>query len=297
MQKLIKEGAVTVNDHTVKPSYEITPGDCIQLILPPPEVREIEAQDIPLEIIYEDECMLAVNKPKGMVVHPARGYRSGTLVNALAGHCRHLSFGDDPVRPGIVHRLDKDTTGVILAAKTDEAHWRLALQFERRRVHKEYRAIIEGEFDFESDRIDAPIGAHRLVRERYAVQPENGKPAVTVYEVVERFRGFSHMRLLPQTGRTHQLRVHMSHLRHPIVGDFVYGARHITVGELLGTDDATPAIDRFALHAHRIEFRHPISGKTMQLEAPLPKDINDLIETLKKRRDMMPPMKTSTKRR
>jgi len=283
MQKLVKEGAVTVNGKLVKPSYEVGSGDRIQLILPPPEVSQIEPEPIPLTILYEDEYLLAVDKPANMVVHPARGYRHGTLVNALAHYCRDLSHGDDPVRPGIVHRLDKDTTGVIIVAKTDETHWRLALQFERRRIHKEYRAVIEGELDLDRDKIDEPIGAHRFVRERYSVSKQIGREAVTVYEVIERLAGFSYVRLLPETGRTHQLRVHMSFLRHPVVGDTLYGARRITVGELLGSDDKTAAIGRFALHARRIQFRHPITAAPMTIEAPLPDDFQMLLNTLRKR--------------
>jgi 23S rRNA pseudouridine1911/1915/1917 synthase len=283
MQNLIKEGAVTVNGRLVKPSYQIVPADVIELILPPPEAKEITAEPIPLTILFEDEYLIAVNKPANMVVHPARGYQSGTLVNALMHYCQSLSHGDDPVRPGIVHRLDKDTTGVIIAAKNDEAHWRMALQFERRRIHKEYQAVVEGNLELDSDRIDRPIGSHPYIRERYAVRPGAGRDAVTVYQVVERLDGFTHLKLLPETGRTHQLRVHLSFLRHPIVADTLYGGRKLTMGDLLDSDDPTPAIDRFALHAHRLEFCHPITGKPISLEAPLPADFRTLLDTLRKR--------------
>lgn len=286
IQRLIKEGAVTVNGKAIKPSYEILPGDKIDLILPPVEDKSIAAENIPLEILYEDQYLVAVNKPPAMVTHPARGYQSGTLVNAMMFHCQRLSSSDDPVRPGIVHRLDKDTTGVIVVAKDDEAHWRLALQFERRRVHKEYLAVVEGEFELDSDRIDAPIGVHPQVRERYSVRKEIGRPAATVFQVIERLGGFTFVRLLPETGRTHQLRVHMSYLRHPIVADSMYGARKITMGDLFKTDDPTPVIGRFALHAHRLEFRHPISGQEMKLQAPLPDDFQRLLETLRRRTAM-----------
>lgn len=286
IQKLIKEGAITVNGRAIKPSYEIMPADRIELILPPPETRQILPEDIPLRILYEDEYLLAVDKPPNMVVHPARGYQSGTLVNALVHYCDNLSASDDPVRPGIVHRLDKDTTGVILVAKNDEAHWRLSLQFERRRIHKEYRAVVEGELELDSDRIDAPIGIHPQIRERYSVRKGIGRPAATVYQAVERLAGYTHVRLLPETGRTHQLRVHMSWSRHPIVADSMYGGKSPTVGELLGTDDPTPAIGRFALHAHRIEFRHPISGQTLAIEAPLPQDFQNLLDVLRTRAGM-----------
>lgn len=284
IQRLIKEGAVTVNERTVKSSYEINPGDKIELILPPPESKEITAEDIPVNILWEDQYLVAVNKPSNMVTHPARGYQSGTLVHAMMFHCQKLSSSDDPIRPGIVHRLDKDTTGVIVVAKEDEAHWRLALQFERRKIHKEYLAIVEGEFELDSDRIDAPIGAHPSIRERYSVRKEIGRPAATVYQVIERLRGFTFVRLLPETGRTHQLRVHMSYLRRPIVADTLYGGRKLTVGQLLGTDDPTLGIGRFALHAHRLEFRHPITGQDIKLQAPLPPDFQGLLDLLRKRK-------------
>lgn len=283
MAALIKEGAVTVNNKLVKPSYEVVPGDVIELILPPPQINEIVPEPIPLDVIYEDDHLIAINKSANMVVHPARGYRNGTLVNALAHHCQNLARGDDPVRPGIVHRLDKDTTGVIIAAKSDEAHWRMALQFERRRIHKEYVAVTEGEFELDADRIDQPIGSHRYTRERYAVRKDAGRASITVYKVIDRFRGFTYVRLLPETGRTHQLRVHMSFLRHPIVADTLYGARKLTVGDLLGTDDPTPAIERFALHARRLEFRHPINGAQITIEAPLPADFQNLLRLLRER--------------
>jgi 23S rRNA pseudouridine1911/1915/1917 synthase len=284
IQRLIKEGAITVNKKIVKSSYEILPGDRIDLILPPVEESEILAENIPLEILYEDQYLVAVNKPPNMVSHPARGYQSGTLVNAMMYHCQQLSQGDDPVRPGIVHRLDKDTTGVIVLAKDDEAHWRLALQFERRRIHKEYIAVVEGEFDLDSDKIDAAIGAHPYIRERYAVRREIGRHAVTVFQVIERLGGFTFVRLMPETGRTHQLRVHMSYLRHPIVSDTLYGARKIAMRDLFGGDDETPIISRFALHARSICFRHPITGKEIKLEAPVPQDFQNLLEILRQKR-------------
>ncbi len=284
IQRLIKEGAITVNAKSTKPSYEILAGDTIDLILPPVESKEIIAENIPLEILFEDQYLVAVNKPSNMVTHPARGYQSGTLVNAMMYHCQNLSCGEDPVRPGIVHRLDKDTTGVIVVAKNDEAHWRLAMQFERRKIHKEYLAVVEGELDLDSDRVDAPIGAHPTVRERYSVRKEIGRPASTVYQVIERLNGFTFVRLLPETGRTHQLRVHMSYLRHPIVADTMYGGRKITLGNLFKTDDPTLLIGRFALHAHRLEFRHPITGQDVKLQAPLPPDFQQLLEILRKRK-------------
>lgn len=282
LQKLIKEGAVTVNEKVVKPSYDICPNDLIEVILPIPESTELVAEPIPLDIIYEDDHMLAVNKQAGLVVHPARGYTSGTLVNGLAWHCQQLSHGDDTMRPGIVHRLDKDTTGVMVVAKSDEAHWRLALQFERRRTHKEYLAVVEGEVHLDADRIDAPIGPHRHIRERYAVRPDTGKASITDYHVVERFRGFTLVRLVIHTGRTHQIRVHMSHIRHPVVGDDMYGARNLTVADIGGPgDDTSPIITRQALHAELLQVRHPISGEQVDLRARPADDIQRLLELLR----------------
>ncbi len=287
IQKLIKEGAITVNGGLTKPSYEINQGDRIEMILPPPVPKEIAAENIPLDILYEDEYLVIVNKPANMVVHPAKGYQHGTLVNAMLYHCQsQLSKSDDIVRPGVVHRLDKDTTGVIIMAKEDEAHWRLSLQFERRTIHKEYIAVVEGEFELDSDRIEAPIGMHPSIRMRYAVREGIGRPAATVYQVIERLKGFTFVRLFLETGRTHQLRVHMSHLRHPIVGDTLYGARNITVGQLFGTDDKTLIMPRFALHAQKIQFRHPISGKEMTIQAPLPEDFSNLLSLLRRRKSM-----------
>jgi 23S rRNA pseudouridine1911/1915/1917 synthase len=285
IQKLIKEGAITVNERIIKPSYEISAGDKIDLILPPLESKEILAEDIPLDILYEDDYLVAVSKPPNMVVHPARGYQSGTLVNAMMFHCqKQLSNNADPIRPGVVHRLDKNTTGVIVMAKDDEAHWRLSLQFERRKIYKEYIAVVEGELDLDSDRIDAPIGSHASIRLRYAVRPGLGRIAATVYHVMERLNGFTLVRLILETGRTHQLRVHMSHVKHPIVGDTLYGARQITVGQLFGNDDETPIIGRVALHAYKIEFRHPITGKEIRIQAPPPEDFRNLLELLRKRK-------------
>lgn len=280
MQRLIKQGAVTLNGGPIKASHEVTAGDVIDLILPPPEVNEILPEDIPLEIIYEDDYLLAVNKPAGMIVHPARGQGSGTLVNALVYYCQGLSSGDDQCRPGIVHRLDRDTTGVILVAKTDEAHWRLSLQFERRRIEKQYLAVVEGLLELDSDRIDGAIGSDPHFYDRYCVDPQQGRAAMTTYEVIERLGKFTYVRLLPLSGRTHQLRVHMSYIGHPVVADTMYGARKITVGQLSGDENTDFIMARQALHAHKIGFKHPITGRQVSLEAPLGQDFEDLLQLL-----------------
>jgi 23S rRNA pseudouridine1911/1915/1917 synthase len=286
IQRLIKQGAITVNGQSSKASYEMCAGDIVDMLIPPPEPREVVPEDIRLDILYEDEEILALNKPDGIICHPARGDQTGTIANALVHYANSLSHGEDPFRPGIVHRLDKNTTGVMLVAKTDEAHWRLSLQFERRTVQKTYLAVVHGELHLDADTIDAPIGVHPVVREKFSVMiRENkidvAKNAVTYYEVAERFRGFTLAKLFPKTGRTHQLRVHMSHIGHPIVGDTMYGGKLLSELSLTGSGDDTPIYPHQALHAWRIRFRHPISEKIMELEAPFPPPFRKLVETLR----------------
>ncbi|MEW6249611.1 MAG: RluA family pseudouridine synthase [Planctomycetota bacterium] len=275
IQRLIKQGAVKVNDAATKASYEMAAGDVIELVIPPPEPREVVPEDIPLEVVWEDDYLLALNKQSGIICHPAHGAQTGTLANALVHYANTLSHGDDPFRPGIVHRLDKNTTGIMLVAKTDEAHWRLALQFERRTVQKTYIAIVHGQPHLDSDTIDAPIGVHPVVREKFAVLVKENKidlakSAVTTYEVAERYRGYALVKLFPKTGRTHQLRVHMSYLGHPIVGDMMYGGRPVSPFDLAGAGSIEPLFVHQALHAWKIKFRHPIHENAMELEAPFP---------------------------
>lgn len=288
IQRLIRQGAVTVNGVPAKPSYEMAGGDVIELLMPAPEPTEIIPQPMPLDIVYEDEYLLGLNKPAGIICHPARGDQTGTLVNGLA-HYATLSQGSDPFRPGIVHRLDKNTTGIMLVAKEDEAHWRLALQFERRTIQKTYLAVVEGELNLDADIIDAPIGNHPVVREKFAVLVKEGKldigkEAITTYEVAERFRGFTLVKLMPKTGRTHQLRVHMSYLRHPIAGDTLYGGRPVSEKSITGEGSDQPFLMHQALHAWRIAFRHPIRGQPMQLEAPFPEPFKRLVQLLREAR-------------
>ncbi len=288
IQRLIKQGAITVNGATTKASYEMSGGDVVELVIPPPEPREVIPEDIPLDIVYEDDDLLALNKAAGIICHPARGDQTGTLANALVFYANTLSHGEDPFRPGIVHRLDKNTTGIMLVAKTDEAHWRLSLQFERRTVRKTYLAIVHGNPPLDGDTIDAPIGVHPVVREKFAVfvrdnKIDTTKSAVTAYEVAERYRGFALVKLFPKTGRTHQLRVHMSHIGHPIVGDTMYGGRVVSSFDLTG-DPAAPVQPLFtvqALHAWKISFRHPIREAPMELEAPLPPPFLQAVELLR----------------
>lgn len=286
IQRLIKQGAVTVNGAPTKASYEMCGGDLVEVVVPPPEPREVVPEAMPLDIVYEDEYLLALNKPTGIICHPARGDQTGTLVNGLVHYANQLSHGEDPFRPGIVHRLDKNTTGVMLVAKTDEAHWRLSLQFERRTVQKTYIALVHGSPHLDGDTIDAPIGVHPIVREKFAVMiRENkidvAKSAVTHYEVLERYRDYALVKLLPKTGRTHQLRVHMSHIGHPLVGDTMYGGRVVSEFDLTGAGTVEPIFVHQALHAWKIAFAHPILEKPMEIEAPFPPPFKKAVTILR----------------
>ena len=275
------------------------------MMLPVIKPREIPPEPIPLDIVYEDDDMMAINKQADLVVHPARGNWTGTLVNGLAYYfqtnwrdIKELPTSGEAFRPGIVHRLDRDTTGIMLIAKTDLALWRLGRQFELRLIHKTYSAIVHGILDRDEDVIDAPIGKHAKIREKYAVHRRTGRPfpsttreAVTRYKVVDRLRNvgksqasFTVVELYPKTGRTHQLRVHMCCIGHAIVGDRMYGGGPIYVSHLEGHADRAegPLITRQALHAHTIEFQHPRTGEPMELSAPWPDDFTCTLEELKR---------------
>lgn len=297
IQRLIKQGAITVNERPTKPSYEMDAGDIIDLVVPPPEPYEVVPENIPLDIVYEDEHLLAINKAAGIICHPARATQTGTIANAVAYYATSLSHGEDPFRPGIVHRLDKNTTGVMVIAKSDEAHWRLALQFERRTTQKIYLGIVHGDLELDSDVINVPISAHATVHDRYVVsgiatrlggrfEKNLGKEAVTRYEVAERFGHFTMVRLFPKTGRTHQLRVHMSHIGHPFVGDPFYGGSFVSLRSITGRreDSAEPIFTRQALHAYRLTVTHPILETTLELTAAPPEDIERLIALLREHR-------------
>jgi 23S rRNA pseudouridine1911/1915/1917 synthase len=293
IQRLIKEKAVQVNGLPTKNSYQLDAGDKIDLILPPPATDEIPPENIPLNVIYEDDCMLVINKQANLIVHPARGNRSGTLVNGLVYYSDTLSQVNGQFRPGIVHRLDRNTTGVMLVAKTDTAHWRLAHQFEHRHVKKTYLAIAQGSFDLDADVIDIPLGRHPRIREKYAAQPVTGKQAVTTYIVEQRFQGYTLLRLLPKTGRTHQLRVHLNITKHPIACDTMYGGKIMTLRQLLNDQPSDendplleglhmddPVMDRQALHASELTISHPDSGEEMTFKAELPPDFDRLLSLL-----------------
>jgi 23S rRNA pseudouridine1911/1915/1917 synthase len=289
IQRLIRQGDIIVNGKPTKASYEPSKGDVIDLVIPPPEPTEISGEDIPLNIIHEDDHLLAINKQAGIICHPARPSQGGTIANAVVFHAQNLSHGTDPFRPGIVHRLDKNTTGVMLIAKDDETHWRLSLQFEKRTVEKMYLAVVEGTVQLDQDIIDAPLAAHPTIRDRHMVPgmkvlPMVTKPATTRYQVIERFAGYTLVALFPKTGRTHQLRVHMSFLGYPIVGDLVYGGHLITPYDLGADSGDTPIIEHQALHARSIRIVHPIYEETMTLEAPVSDRIESLLELLRTHR-------------
>jgi 23S rRNA pseudouridine1911/1915/1917 synthase len=288
LQKIIKEGNVKVNNEPVKASFKLKAGDIIELTLPEEVKKEILPEDIPLNIIFEDDDIIVINKQADLIVHPARGNTHGTLVNALAFYSNQLSKVQGKLRPGIIHRLDRNTTGVMVVAKNDEAHYKIAKQFHDRLVQKIYLAVVHGCPDLTADRISAPLGVHPRMREKYAIRPEIGKEAVTFYEVLEEFRGYSLVKLNPKTGRTHQIRIHLSYIKHPIVGDDMYGGKVVYRWQLADEAPALeePVISRPALHALILEFKHPKTKKTMNFEAPIPEDMQNLLEILQKYRSL-----------
>lgn len=290
-QRLIREEAVTVNGKVPKASTRLRKGDVVVATLPPPPSTEIPAENIPLDILYEDDHLIVINKQADIIVHPARGNRSGTIINGLAWHFQHhsggslSSVGEEFARPGVVHRLDRHTTGVMVAAKTDTAHWRLGKQFEQRRTEKRYLAIVHGRLERHADVIDLPLGKHMTERRKYAVRwDETGKPSVTIYHVRELYERHSLVELDLKSGRTHQIRVHMSHIGYPIVGDDMYGGAPLTHRDLITDSDADtpPIIARQALHAATLRFVHPMTNEPMTFKAPLHDDLGHAIRALRK---------------
>lgn len=270
IQKLIKEGDILVNGKTSKPNYPVEKGD--EILLRIPELKELEviAQEIPFQVVYEDSDVIVVNKPQGMVVHPAAGNYEGTLVNALLHYCRDLSGINGVIRPGIVHRIDKDTSGLLMVAKNDFAHVGLAKQIKDHSLTRIYRAIVHGSIAEPAGVIDAPIGRHPVQRKKMAVVLKNAKRAVTHYRVLERFSAYSYIEARLETGRTHQIRVHMSYLGYPVVGDPLYGPRK-------GNFD----LKGQALHAAVLGFHHPRTGEYQEFEAPLPEYFQGLLGMLR----------------
>ena len=272
LQKLIKEQKVLVNSVPAKSSYKVQSNDLVTVELPQVTEPDILPEDIPLDILYEDEDVLVVNKPKGMVVHPSAGHYTGTLVNAVMYHCRdHLSGINGILRPGIVHRIDKDTTGALLVCKTDHAHKILAEQLKEHSIKRRYRAIVSGVLKEDQGTIDAPVGRHPVDRKKMAVNYKNGKEAVTHYQVLERFSNATYIECRLETGRTHQIRVHMTSIGHPLLGDEVYGSGKNPY-HLQGQ----------ALHAMVLGFVHPTSGEYMEFTAPLPEYFLKLLDKLRK---------------
>lgn len=274
VQRLIEQGMVLVNDRTQRSSYKVRAGDRIQMTVPPPEEITLEPEEIPLDILYEDQDLLVINKPAGLVVHPAAGHYRGTLVNALLNHCPDLPGIGGHLRPGIVHRLDKDTSGLILVSKSDLAHQGLSRQLKEHLVRRRYLALVHGQVREEEGLVDAPLGRDPVDRKKMAVLPGNdprGRVARTHYRVRERFTGYTLLDVSLETGRTHQIRVHLSYAGYPVAGDPVYGPRRNPL-HLPGQ----------ALHAYRITFTHPRSGEIMDFQAPLPEVFAAALERLRK---------------
>ena len=272
-QRLLEEGAATSKGHPLKKSDKTVPGQAIEVVLPEPVPVDILPQDIPLDVVYEDRDVIVVNKPVGMVVHPAPGHPDGTLVNALLYHCgSSLSGINGALRPGIVHRIDRDTSGLIIAAKNDTAHLALAAQLQDHSLARVYEAVAVGGFREDSGTVDAPIGRHPVDRKKMAIEPIHGRPAVTHWRVLTRYSGYTHVECRLETGRTHQIRVHLSSIGHPLLGDTVYGSKK-----------TYPGLAGQCLHARRLTFRHPRSGALIQLECPLPDWFQGVLDRLSRR--------------
>lgn len=272
VQNMIEKGAVSVGSKPVSKNYKVKLGDKISLVVPKPRELELTPENIELDIRYEDNDLLVVNKPKGMVVHPAAGHYDKTLVNALLFHCKgSLSGINGVIRPGIVHRIDKDTSGLLIVAKNDFAHISLAEQIKAHSFEREYQTVVYGGFKTESGTVDAPIGRNSVDRKKMCVTEKNSKHAVTHYEVIERYNGFTHLRVHLETGRTHQIRVHMAYIGHPVAGDPVYGPKKV-ITELNGQ----------CLHAGLIGFRHPRTGRHIEITSELPEYFEAFLRRLDK---------------
>ena len=269
-QRLLDAGAVSVDGRPVKKNYKCSAGDRIELRLPETREAELVPQDIPLDIVYEDGDVVVVNKPRGMVVHPAPGHPDATLVNALMHHCgASLSGIGGEKRPGIVHRIDKDTSGLLIAAKNDFSHLSLSAQLSDRSLSRVYEAVVRGNFREDSGTVDAPVGRHPTDRKKMAVTDKNSRPAVTHWEVIARYRGYTHIRCRLETGRTHQIRVHMAHIGHPLLGDHVYGAPSPDKG-----------LEGQCLHARELKFIHPRTGEPVHIQTELPPYFLDVLKKL-----------------
>ena len=259
-QKLLEEGGVTLKGESIRKNRKTVPGEVYLLTLPDPEPIEAVPQNIPLDVVYEDTDVIVINKPVGMVVHPAPGHPDGTLVNALLHHCGDSLSGINGVlRPGIVHRIDRDTSGLVIAAKNDAAHLSLAAQLEDHTLYREYHAVAVGGFKGDSGTVDAPMARHPVDRKKMAIDRQKGKEAVTHWEVMERYSGYTYLKCLLETGRTHQIRVHLASIGHPLLGDTVYGAKK-----------PVPGLAGQCLHAKKLTFTHPSTGEMITVECDLP---------------------------
>ena len=271
LQKVITDGGVLVNGKPAKANYKLRLDDVVELDIPEPVELEVLPEDIPLDILYEDADVLIVNKPKGMVVHPAPGHTSGTLVNAVLYHCKdELSGINGVIRPGIVHRIDMNTTGSLIVCKNDKAHQDIADQIKVHSIHRVYRGIVIGRVSDDEGVIHAPIGRHPIDRKKMAINEKNGKDAITHYKVLQRFERYTYMEFVLETGRTHQIRVHMASIGHPLLGDEVYGPAKCPY-QLQGQ----------TLHAMTIGFKHPSTGEYVEFSAPLPEYFQHLLEILR----------------
>ncbi len=288
LRKVINAAGVTVDGKRVKAAYRLHTGERISIVMPALDREGPQPENIPLDILYEDAAIAVINKPPAMVVHPAKGHWAGTLTAALQFHFDQLSSHGGPTRPGIVHRLDRDTSGVMVVAKTDSVHMHLAAQFESRTVEKEYFAITIGAPNLDRDVIDLPVGAHPYQREKMAIRRDHttSREAQSFYEVAERFDGFAEIKVLPKTGRTHQIRLHLASIGCPVLCDRLYGGRAtITRGEISrDASDTEPLLERQALHARRLKIIHPTTGESLEFVAPLPADLEAVLQALRQYR-------------
>jgi 23S rRNA pseudouridine1911/1915/1917 synthase len=282
VQKAIREGLVRVNGKAAKPSLLVAAGDSVEIDFPEPVPLEAAPQDIPLTVLFEDDWVIVIDKPAGMVVHPACGNYTGTLVNALLHHCTNLSGIGGVIRPGIVHRLDKGTSGVLVAAKSDKAHHSLSAQFKDHTVSRKYHALVFGAMPQDCGSIESAIGRHVSDRKKMSIHTRSGRTAITHWQVLETFSGLSLVQAQLETGRTHQVRVHLSSINHPVVGDDLYGGdkkiKQLTAKRVL---DLVRSVKRPLLHAFHLTFRHPATGADMAFEASMPEDFSSILASLR----------------